>query len=155
MTLNQELKNEFDQIANRYEDKKAALLPLLHWMQEKQGFISKESEAAIAEYIGIPVVHVHDVVTFYHLFCQEKQGRCHFSICQTTSCALLGSQDIVDYIYKKLGIRPGETTADGKFSLNTVECLGACEIAPMMLVNKEYKGCLTTKIIDDLIDQHK
>lgn len=129
-------------------------MPILHFIQEKDGFISPESEKDIAEYIGIPVVHVHDVVSFYHLFNQKRKGKCHFSVCQTTSCALLGAQSIVDHLKHRLGIEPGETTADGKFSLSTVECLGACEIAPMMQLNKEYRGCLNKKAIDEIIDQN-
>lgn len=145
---------EFDKISSRYEDKKAALLPLLHLVQEKEGLVSKESEEFIANYLGMPVVHVHDVVSFYHLFCQKRQGRFHFSVCQTTSCSLLGAEDIVQHLKDRLGINPGETTPDGKFSFNTVECLGACEIAPMMTFNKEYKGFLTKEIIDKLIKEN-
>ena len=123
-------------------------------MQEKDGLISSESEQEVAEYLGIPVTHVHQVVSFYHLFHQTRKGKCHFSVCQTTSCALYGAEDIIEHLKKRLGINPGETTPDGKFSLSVVECLGACEIAPMMQFNKEYKGLLNKKKIDELIDQH-
>ena len=117
--------------------------------------ISLDSEKEIAEYLGMPVVHVHDVVSFYHLFHQKKKGQCHFSVCQTTACALLGGEDIIAHLKKRLGIKPGETTADGKFSLSAVECLGACEIAPMMQFNKDYKGFLNKKKIDELIEENK
>ena len=117
--------------------------------------ISSEAEKDIGEYLEIPVVHVHEVVSFYHLFHQKPKGKCHFSVCQTTACALLGAEDIVGHLKKRLGIKPGETTPDGKFSFNVVECLGACEIAPMMQFNKEYKGLLNKKKIDELIDQNK
>ena len=128
-------------------------MPILHFVQEKEGLISHESEEKIAEYLEIPVVHVHDVVSFYHLFHQKRKGKCHFSVCQTTSCALLGAGEIIEHLKKRLGINPGDTTPDGKFSLSVVECLGACEIAPMMQYNKEYKGFLNKKEIDALIDQ--
>ena len=127
---------------------------MLHFVQEKEGLISPESEKNIGEYLGIPVVHVHDVVSFYHLFHQTKKGKCHFSICQTTSCALLGAQEMIDHLQERLGIKPGETSPDGKFSLSVVECLGACEIAPMMQFNTEYKGCLNKKKLDELIDEN-
>ena len=142
-------------ITSRYEDKRAALLPVLHYVQEKEGLISPESEKDIAQHLDIPVVHVHEVVTFYHLFHQTRKGKCHFSVCQTTSCALLGGEEMIEHLKKRLGIKPGETTPDGKFSLSVVECLGACEIAPMMQFNKEYKGFLNKKKIDELIDQNK
>ena len=146
---------ELDKIAGRYEDKRAALLPVLHFVQEKEGLICLESEQEIARYLGIPVVHVHEVVSFYHLFHQTRKGQCHFSVCQTTSCALLGAEEIIEHLKKRLGIQSGETTSDGKFSLSVVECLGACEIAPMMQLNKEYKGFLNKKKVDELIDQNK
>ena len=146
---------ELDKITNRYEDKRAALLPVLHCVQQKEGLISSESEQNIAQYLGIPVVCVHEVVSFYHLFHQTKKGKCHFSVCQTTSCALLGAEEIIEHLKGRLGIQPGGTTPDGKFSLSVVECLGACEIAPMMQFNKEYKGFLNKKKIDELIDRNK
>ena len=145
---------ELDKITSRYEDKRAALLPALHFVQEKEGLISLESEQKIAQYLDIPVVHVHEVVSFYHLFHQTKKGQCHFSVCQTTSCALLGAEEIIEHLKKRLGIKSGETTPDGKFSLSVVECLGACEIAPMMQFNKEYKGFLNKKKIDELIEKN-
>ena len=143
-----------DNITCKYEQKRAALLPVLHAVQEKEGLVSPASEQAVADYLGIPVVQVHEVVCFYHLFHQTKKGKCHFSVCQTTACALLGAEELVEHLKERLKINPGETTPDGKFSLTTVECLGACEIAPMMQCNKEYKGLLNKKKIDELIDQN-
>lgn len=130
-------------------------MPVLHYVQEKEGMISPKAEENVAEYLGIPVAHVHEVVSFYHLFHQKPKGKCHFSVCQTTSCALLGGEEIISHIKNRLGINPGETTADGKFSFNVVECLGACEIAPMMQCNKEYEGFLNKKKIDELIEKNK
>ena len=127
---------------------------MLHFVQEKRGLISLDSENEIAQYLGIPVVHVHEVVSFYHLFHQTRKGKCHFSVCQTTSCALLGAEKIIEHLQERLGIKPGETTPDGKFSLSVVECLGACEIAPMMQCNKEYQGLLNKKKVDELIDKN-
>jgi NADH-quinone oxidoreductase E subunit len=129
-------------------------LPLLHFVQEKEGLITPETEKNMAEYLGVPVVHVHVVVSFYHLFHQKKQGKCHFSVCQTTACALRGAEDVIEHIQERLNLKPGETTPDGKFSLDIVECLGACEIAPVMQGNKEYIGCLNKKKIDELIEKY-
>ncbi len=146
---------DLNKLVGKYEQKKAALLPVLHYMQEKEGLITPQVEADVAKFLEIPVVHVHQVVCFYHLFHQEKKGKCHFSVCETTACALLGADGIIDHLKSRLGIEPGETTKDGKFSLSVVECLGACEIAPMMQLNKEYKGLLNKKMVDELIDLHK
>ncbi|MBL8012603.1 MAG: NAD(P)H-dependent oxidoreductase subunit E [Candidatus Omnitrophica bacterium] len=142
-----------DKITSQYEQKRAALLPLLHLVQEKEGIITADSEKEIAAYLGIAVSHVHEVVSFYHLFRQKPQGKCHFSVCQTTACALRGSEDIIEHIEKRLGIKPGEVTANGKFSFGVVECLGACELAPMMQCNNDYVGPLNKKKIDELIDK--
>jgi NADH-quinone oxidoreductase E subunit len=149
-------KQELDKITNKYDQKRAALLPLLHKVQETEGLITPQAEANMAEYLGIPVVQVHEVVCFYHLFHQTRMGKCHFSVCQTTACALRGAHEIIEYIEKKLNIKPGETTPDGKFTLDAVECLGACELAPMMQYNNdEYKGFLDKNKIDELIEKNK
>jgi NADH-quinone oxidoreductase E subunit len=148
-------KQELDRIKGKYEHSRAALLPLLRKVQERDGLITPEAEKDLAEYLGLPIVQIHEVVCFYHLFHQERQGKCHFSVCQTTACALRGAEGIIEYIEQKLNIKPGETTADGKFSLDLVECLGACEIAPMMQCNKDYKGPLTKQDIDELISKNK
>jgi len=151
-----EYLKELDKITCKYEQKRAALLPLLHCVQEKEGLITPETEKNMAEYLGVPVVHVHEVVSFYHLFHQKKIGKCHFSVCQTTACALRGSEDVIEHIEKRLSIKPGETTPDGKFTLSVVECLGACEIAPVMQYNaNEYKGFLDKKKIDELIEKNR
>ena len=142
-----------DKITNQYEQRRAALLPLLHLVQENEGLITPQAEQEVAEYVGIPVAHVHEVISFYHLFRQKPQGKCHFSVCQTTACALRGSEPIIEHIEKRLGIKQGEVTSDGKFSLGLVECLGACEIAPVMQCNKDYVGNLNKKKIDELIDK--
>jgi len=145
---------ELDKIKNKYEQSRAALLPILHFVQEKEELITPEAEKNIAEYLGIPVVHIHEVVSFYHLFHQQRIGKCHFSVCQTTACALRGSEEIIAYIEERLKIKPGETTPDGKFSFGLVECLGACEIAPIMQCNKDYVGILDKKKIDELITKN-
>ncbi len=150
-----EYLKELDKITAKYEQKRAALLPLLHCVQEKEGLITPQTEANMAEYLGVPVVHVHEVVSFYHLFHQQRIGKYHFSVCQTTACALRGSEDVIAYIKERLDLKPGEITPDGKFSLSVVECLGACEMAPVMQGNKEYKGFLDKQRIDEIIEKNK
>jgi NADH-quinone oxidoreductase E subunit len=150
-----EYKQELDKITGTYQQKRVALLPLLRYIQEKEGLITPETEENIAEYLGVPVVGVHEVVCFYHLLHREPTGsKCHFSVCQTAACALRGAEDVIEHIEQRLNIKPGETTPDGKFSLSVVECLGACELAPVMQCNKEYKGFLDKKKIDEIIDKN-
>ena len=150
-----EFLHQFDTLIAKYDKKQAALLPVLHAVQEKEGIISQESEKAVADYLGIPIVHVREVISFYHLLLRKPQGKCHFAVCQTTTCALLGGEEMIAYLKEKLGIQPGETTPDGKFSFSVVECLGACEIAPMMQCNEDYIGPLTKGKIDEIIESHK
>ena len=154
MNFAAEYIQELNKITAKYEQKRAALLPVLHYVQHKEGLISPEAQENIAQYLEIPVVHVYEAVTFYHLFRQTKKGKCHFSVCQTTSCALRASEAIVEHLQERLGIKSGETTPDGKFSLSLVECLGACETAPVMQVNGEYCGCLNKKKIDEIIGKN-
>lgn len=149
-----EYLQDLDKIKAKYEQKRAALLPVLHYIQDKEGLITPEAEKNVAEYLDVPVVHIHEVVCFYHLFNLTKKGQCHFSVCQTTACALRGAEEVIGHIQERLNIKPGETTPDGKFSLSVVECLGACEIAPVMQGNKEYIGCLNKKKIDEIIDKN-
>lgn len=153
--ITQALRPQMDYITAQYESKRAALLPLLHLVQEKEGLISPQAEQEVADYLGLPVAQVHEVISFYHLFRQKPQGKCHFSVCQTTACCLLGAEEVIEYIEQKLGIKPGEVTPDGKFSLGLVECLGACEIAPIMQCNKDYVGFLDRKKIDEIIEKNK
>ena len=94
------------------------------------------------------------MISFYHLLHRKPKGKYHFSVCQTTACALLGAEEIIKYLQHLLGIKPGETTPDGKFSLDVVECLGACEIAPMMQCNEEYVGPLAKEKIDGMIEKY-
>ncbi len=147
-----EIKVKADAIVAKYETKRASILEVLRFLQEHYGHISLEIEEAVAQHLEIPAIDVREVITFYSLFYSEPKAKTRFHVCQTLTCALLGGEEIVKHLEQKLGIKEGQKTADGKFSLSTVECLGACEIAPMMQLNdKEYIGPLTKEKIDALI----
>ena len=149
--LNSEIKSKAEKILANYPQKRAALLPILRLVQETHGFISEAAEQEIAEFLEIPVVDVKEVMTFYTLFHSKPCAKNQLNICRTLTCSLLGSEKIVHYLKERLGIQIGEQTPDGKFSLETVECLGACEIAPMMTANQEYVGPLTIEKIDEIL----
>ena len=151
----QKFKPEMERITAQYERRQAALLPLLNLAQEQCGFITPEIEQGIGEFLGVPIVHVHEVVTFYTLLRDKPVGKHHFQVCDTLPCGLAGCDAIIDHLRKKLGIEPGQTTADGKVSLQKVECLGACEIAPMMQLNDDYIGSLTPAKIDEILEKSK
>jgi len=136
-----------------YPDPRAALLPVLQLAQEAFGFISPDVEEYVAGLFDLSPAHVHEVVTFYTLFFTKPVGRHILSVCRTLSCHLLGAPDVVAYLKERLGIEVGETTKDGMVTLFTVECLCACEMAPMMQVNDRYEGHLTREKIDRILER--
>jgi NADH-quinone oxidoreductase subunit E len=109
----------------------------------------------VAELLSITPIEVYEVASFYTMFNLQPVGKHLLEVCQTGPCMLNGSESIIDYIYEKLGIRPGETTADGLFTLKTVECLGACGYAPMLQLGEHYREHLTKEKIDALIESCK
>ena len=133
---------------------KSALLPLLHIAQDTfGGWLSADTMDYVAELLQIQPIEVYEVATFYSMYNLKPVGKYMFEVCQTGPCMLNGSDDIVAYITEKLGIRTGETTTDGLFTLKTVECLGACGYAPMMQLGKTYREHLTKEKVDAIIDE--
>ena len=150
-----DLKKHADEIVARYETKRASILEVLRLVQDHYGYVSREAELAAAEYLGLPPIDVHEVITFYSLFYQRPKAKTRFHLCRTLSCSLLGGREILSCLEQKLGIKAGEMTADGKFSIDTVECLGACEIAPMMMKNDaEYIGLLNKEKVEQIIKEN-
>ena len=145
-------KKRIDKIVARYPRKEAAILPVLHLTQQEFGHISDEEEKLVAELLGIKPIEVREVVTFYTMLNQRPVGKYHIQICSNLSCSLLGAESLIDYLKEKLGIELGETTEDKKFTLSTVECLGACEQAPCMMINFDYYGHLYKKKIGEILD---
>jgi NADH-quinone oxidoreductase subunit E len=133
---------------------KSALLPVLHIAQDTfGGWLSSDTMDYVAELLHISPIEVYEVATFYSMYNLKPVGKYMFEVCQTGPCMLRGSDDIVAYITDKLGIKPGETTTDGLFTLKTVECLGACGYAPMMQLGKHYREHLTKEKVDAIIDE--
>ena len=125
---------------------------MLHLAQKEFGYISPELEKQVASLLDISPVKVREVLTFYTMFNRKTVGKYHIQVCYNLSCALSGAESLLEYISKKLDIHLGETTADGKFTLSAVECLGACEQAPCMMVNFDYYGHLDQNKIDQILD---
>jgi NADH-quinone oxidoreductase subunit E len=147
------LEKKIDETLSRYPTKQAALLPVLHLIQSEAGYISVEHERLAAERLGIKPIKVREVVTFYTMFTRTPIGRYHIQVCSNLSCALAGSDGLRDHLQKKLGIRVGETTPDGKYTLTEVECLGACDQAPSMMINFDYYGNLNPGAIDAILEK--
>lgn len=149
--FSQQAQKEFEEIVQRYPQKQAAMLPVLYLAEREFGHVSQEVEEYVGELLEVPPVKVHEVMTFYTLIADKPRGKQHFQVCRGLSCYLLGCDKIIRYLSEKLNLKPGETSADLKYTLTEVECLGACETAPMMQLNDEYIGHLTEKKIDEIL----
>jgi NADH-quinone oxidoreductase subunit E len=144
-----------NKIIKRYPEgkQKSALLPLLHLAQsEFDGWLSPETMDYVASLLSIKPIEVYEVATFYTMFNTNPVGKCLLEVCQTGSCYLRGSDDIINHLEKKLGIKVGETTPDGQFTLKAVECLGSCGTAPMLQCGADFHEDLTTEKVDKLLD---
>ncbi len=154
MSFSEESLKEVKRIIDFYPEgkQKSALIPILHIAQhENGGWLSTEAMDYVASLLDLEPIEVYEVATFYSMYNLKPVGRYMFEVCQTGPCMLKGSDDIIKYIGEKLGIKPGETTSDGMFSLKTVECLGACGYAPMMQLGKNYREHLTNVKVDEII----
>jgi NADH-quinone oxidoreductase subunit E len=146
------LRRRIEGVAARYPKKGAALLPVLHLVQQETGHISAEEERFVAQALGLKPMKVREVVTFYTMFLRRPVGKYHLQVCSNLSCTLLGAGPLLEYLQQKLGIGVGGTTVDGRFTLSTVECLGACEQAPCLMINFDYHGGLDREKIDRVLE---
>ena len=137
------------------DQRRSAVMAALRIAQVEKGYLAPETIEFLADYIGIAPAAAYEVATFYSMYNLKPVGKYMFEVCQTGPCMINGSDEIVQYIYDKLGIKPGETTADGMLTLKTVECLGACGYAPMMQLGKNYKEHLTKEKIDAIVESCK
>lgn len=134
---------------------KSAIIPILHIAQaEFEGWLSPEVMQYVASILKIQSIEVFEVASFYSMFNLKPVGKCVIEVCRTGPCWLMGAEDIVNYIEKKLGIKTGETTRDGMFTLKTVECLASCGTAPMMQIGEKYHENLTTEKVDQLLEDY-
>lgn len=138
------------------ERKKSAMLPVLHIaQQELGGYLSVDTMDYVASLLGIQPIEVYEVATFYSMFHLEPAGKYVIEVCRTGPCAICGGERILDHLETVLGIKTGETTPDGLFTLKTVECLGSCGTAPVMQVNSEFYESMTDEKIDRIIEDLK
>jgi NADH-quinone oxidoreductase subunit E len=150
---------ELDEVITRYPRKRSASLMLLHAVQEQFGYISRQAVEWIAARLELQPINVYELVTFYPMFHQRKIGKHHLRVCRTLSCALGGSYDLHEYFCGKLGLNPHahepQTTQDGRFTVEFVECLASCGTAPVVMCNESfYEGVSRTKA-DEILDQCK
>ena len=154
-----ELIAKFDEIVTRYPvgKQKSGLLPMLHLVQAKYGWVSPHSMDQVAEYLGIQSIEVYEVATFYTMFFLQPKGKFVLEVCRTGPCCLVGAEKIMTHLEEKLGVKEGEVTPDGNFSWRGVECLAACGMAPVLQIGPEYTFYenLTPESVDSLIEELK
>ncbi|MEY4166958.1 MAG: NADH-quinone oxidoreductase subunit NuoE [Blastocatellia bacterium] len=145
-------ETKLDEILTHYPVKRSAVLPALYIAQEEHGYVTDDDVRYIAERLEMRVNEVEEVVTFYTMYSRQPIGRYKLQVCRTLSCMLLGAERITGHIEQKLGIGVGETTPDGRFTLQEVECLGYCDLAPCLQVNFDYHEKVTTEAVDSIIN---
>ena len=150
--ITEETLEEMRQLAARYPQARSALLPMLHLVQSVDGRVSPRGIEACAEVLGITAAQVAGVATFYTMYKRRPAGQHHVGVCTTALCAVMGGDALLEHVSDKLGVQPGETTADGTFSLEAVECNAACDYAPVMMVNWEFMDYMDPDKADRLID---
>jgi len=131
---------------------RSALIPLLMLVQRERGWVDNPGVNFLAKFLKLEVTDIWETATFYSMFNLRPVGRHHIQICKTLSCRIMGEPDITDHVCSKLGIHPGGTTEDGKFTVSLVECLGSCGTAPMMQIGFDYHEDLTVEKVDKLLD---
>ncbi len=146
-------EKEFQKLIQKYPKINSLTLPSLWLIQKQEGWISLDAMKYIADRLGQSAADIYSIATFYTMFKLKPVGKYHICICKTASCKLCGSESIKEKLEQKLGIKPGETTKNGKFSLEEVECLGACNDAPVMSLDEKYIGQLTIEKIEKIINE--
>ena len=136
-----------------YKQEKDNLISMLEEVQEKYGYIPKEAQIELSEYLGIPMAEIYGVITFYSRFTLEPKGKHTISVCLGTACFVKGSKKIMDRLTERLKIEPGKTTDDGLFSIDETRCVGACGLAPVFTVNGEVYGKATVQKLDQVLDE--
>jgi NADH-quinone oxidoreductase subunit E len=156
LILDAEAHKEIAGLLSRYPTKQAATLPALHAVNQRLGYVPPQAVVEIAQLLGLAPAQVQDTLSFYGFFKQDKpQGPYRVWVCRSISCAACGGEDLLDYLCEKLNVRPGETTADGRVTLEFAECLGACDVAPAIMVNDTMHGHMTKEKIDELVSGWK
>jgi len=153
--LPESLLKKFSGLTRKYPVKRSALIPILLATQEEMGYLTAEAVQFISDYLQVPEIEVREVITFYTMLRSRPVGKYHIQVCTNISCLLLGGEEILAHISRKLALKEGEMTRDKRFSLTEVECLGACSSAPAMQINYDYHENLSLEKVDGIIEELK
>ena len=145
---------EFEALRARFPAgfESSLVLPCLRRIQEDRGYVADTDIDALVDYLGVPRIQIEEVLSFYGQFRRQPVGRWHIQACRNVSCSLMGAERIVDHLTQRLGVAPGQTTSDGRFTLSTVECLASCGTAPVVMVNETYHENISPEKIDALLE---
>jgi NADH-quinone oxidoreductase subunit E len=148
---------EFEKLKTRFPAgfESSLVLPCLRRIQEERGYVADSDIAELTEYLKVPRIQVEEVLGYYTQFRREPIGKTHIEVCRNVSCSMRGAERLIEHLANKLGVAPGETTADGRFTLSTCECLGSCGTAPVLVVNDAYHENMNVEKADALIDGAK
>lgn len=148
------LISEFEKMRERFPAgfESSLVLPCLRRIQQERGFVADSDIEELTAYLGVPRIQIEEVLSFYTQLRRKPIGRWHLQMCHNVSCSMRGAESLLAHVEKRLGIAPGETTTDGRYTLSTAECLGSCGTAPMMMVNETYHENLTRESIDALLE---
>jgi NADH-quinone oxidoreductase subunit E len=147
-----EFEAEVDAHLAKYPVKRSAILPLMFLVQrERGGWLDPPGVAYLADRLGLRITDIWEVATFYSMINTEPVGKYHVQVCRTLSCKIMGAGEITDHCARRIGVKPGETSVDGRFTLSEVECLGSCGTAPMMQINFDYHENLTPERVDEIL----
>jgi NADP-reducing hydrogenase subunit HndA len=150
-----EKERELQEIIEKYKDTRGALIPVLHEAQELYGYLPLSVQRKISEGLNVPLSEIYGVVTFYTQFSLKPKGEYKVSVCLGTACYVKGSRLILDKLQEKLGINVGECTEDGKFSLDACRCVGACGLAPVVMINDDVYGRLTPDDVEKVLEKYR
>jgi NADH-quinone oxidoreductase subunit E len=151
-SFSSEVEAEIDWHLAKYPVMRSAILPLMFIVQRERGYLDPPGIAYLAQRLSLRITDIWEVATFYSMLHTEPVGKYHLQICKTLSCKIMGEPKITEHICQKLGIGPGQTTPDGRFTISLVECLGSCGTAPMLQLGFDYHENLTPKKVDELLD---
>lgn len=152
--MDEKLSKEMQELLKNYSQDKSNLIQILNEVQEKYGYIPKQSQIEISNYLSIPMAEIYGVITFYSRFTLEPKGKYNISVCLGTACFVKGSQALLDRLKERIKIDEGQTTPDGKFSIDATRCVGACGLAPVFTINNEVYGKATVKKLDEVLDEY-
>ena len=144
---------ELEEMLHKYKQDKSNLIQILNEVQEYYGYVPEKAQVAISNYLGIPMAEIYGVITFYARFTLKPKGKYHIAVCLGTACFVKGSEQILERAKSRLGIDIGQTSKDGKYSLEATRCIGACGLAPVFTVNGEVYGKATVQKLDQVLEE--